>query len=312
MALMIVRGDITKIKVDAIVNPTNSYLDPGFRDRSVDATIHNLAGFELDAALHKIGFCPEGSAVITESYGITTCKYIIHCVSPVYYDGHWGESKLLKKCYETVLSLALKKNCKSIAFPAIATGTNRFPKAEAYSIATTTIRNFLLSLETDIKVYLVLHDRELADISRKVDGEINDFISENAPKLHKEPKQADDDYTSQEKPFTEMCDWWRERKGISIGEFYMRSNITRSTFSHLRSDPQKVPKKITALACAIGLKLDYDQTQDLLMRAGLTLTSYYETDLVVEYFIHQKNYDIDLINFELVNKKLTPLGASMK
>ena len=188
MALIIVNGDITKIKADAIVNPSNRHLNPGIRDGSVDALIHELGGPELEEELDRIGTCPVGSAVITPSFGIHTCKYIIHCVSPVYYDGHHGESKMLENCYKTVLTLALEKKCRSIAFPAIATGTNRYPKAEAYSIATTTIRNFLLASDTDIKVYLVLHNRELAEISKKVDGEINDYIAKRHPKAHE--KQA--------------------------------------------------------------------------------------------------------------------------
>ena len=99
---------------------------------------------------------------------------------------------------------------------------------------------------------------------------------------------------------------------MSIGEFYSTANILRATISRLRTDSQKVPKKNTALACAIGLKLNDNQTQDLLMRAVLFLSGYYETDLIVENFIHQKNYDFDLINFELANKNLPTLGASMK
>ena len=91
MALIIVRNDITKMKVDAIVNPTNRHLDPGFYDGSVDAIIHELGGPELIDALEKIGTCEPGSAVITPSFGIKTCKYIIHCVSPVYRGGYNGE-----------------------------------------------------------------------------------------------------------------------------------------------------------------------------------------------------------------------------
>ena len=322
MALIIVRNDITKMKVDAIVNPTNRHLNPGFYDGSVDAIIHELGGPELIDALEKIGTCEPGSAVITPSFGIKTCKYIIHCVSPVYRGGYNGEYERLENCYRTVLSLALEKKCKSIAFPAIGTGTNRFPKAEAYSIATTTIRNFLLASDTDIKVYLVLHNRELAEISRKVDGEINDYISKTYPNLQKKqaiqtekpevPAKAKEDYAGQDKPFAYMCEWWMDQKGIPIGEFYSRANILKATFSRLRTNSQIVPKKNTALACAIGLKLDYDQTQDLLKRAGMILTGYYETDVIVEYFIRKKDYDIDAINSELASKNLPTLGASMK
>ena len=109
-----------------------------------------------------------------------------------------------------------------------------------------------------------------------------------------------------------MSEWWMDQKGMPIGEFYSRANILKATFSRLRTNSQIVPKKNTALACAIGLKLDYDQTQDLLKRAGMILTGYYETDVIVEYFIRKKDYDIDVINSELASKNLPTLGASMK
>ena len=118
-----------------------------------------------------------------------------------------------------------------------------------------------------------------------------------------------EDYSRQERTFADMCEWWCAKKGIPIGEFYSRSNLMRSTFSRLRTHPELMPRKNTALACAIGLKLDYDQTQDLLKRAGMMLSGYYQTDLIVEEFIRQKIFDIDLINIELVKNNLSPLGT---
>ena len=95
MALNIVRHDITKIKADAIANSTNEYFDVG--GLGVDASIHYAAGPDLKDALTKIGYCPVGSSVVTGSFNIPTCKYIIHAVTPVYYQGDAKEKVFLIK-----------------------------------------------------------------------------------------------------------------------------------------------------------------------------------------------------------------------
>ena len=172
MALTIVRNDITKMHVDAIVNTTNEYFEVG--GVGVDAGIHYAAGPGLKKALAEIGYCPVGSAVITDSFNITSCRYIIHTVGPVYWDGSNGEAEKLRSCYRSILSLARGKGCRSLAIPSISTGAYRYPKAEAYSIATSCIREFLLSLpdDEDMMVYLVLFDRESVAVSEKVDSEV--------------------------------------------------------------------------------------------------------------------------------------------
>ena len=178
MALTIVRNDITKMHVDAIVNTTNEYFEVG--GVGVDAGIHYAAGPGLKKALAEIGYCPVGSAVITDSFHITSCRYIIHTVGPVYWDGSNGEAEKLKSCYRSILSLARGKGCRSLAIPSISTGAYRYPKAEAYSIATSCIREFLLSLpdDEDMMVYLVLFDRESVAVSEKVDSEVEQYIDE--------------------------------------------------------------------------------------------------------------------------------------
>ena len=107
MALQIVHHDITKIEVDAIVNSTNEHFEVG--GLGVDASIHYAAGPELAKALHEIGYCPEGSAVITKSFGIETCRYIIHTVGPIYQGGFSGERKLLMSCYLHDIGMAISE-----------------------------------------------------------------------------------------------------------------------------------------------------------------------------------------------------------
>ena len=112
--------------------------------------------------------------------------------------------------------------------------------------------------------------------------------------------------------FPEMCEWWCTKKGIKKGEFYSSSNITRSTFSNLKTHPERAPKKNTALACAIGLGLDFDQAKDLLQRAGLTFSKHYPTDRLVEQCIRSRKFNIDEINLILDESKLPILGYSVK
>ena len=178
MALTIVRNDITKMHVDAIVNTTNEFFKVG--GLGVDAGIHYAAGPQLKKALDQIGRCDPGSAVITDAFDIPFCKYIIHTVGPYYIDGRHGEREQLESCYRSILALAKEKRCQSIAIPSISTGAYGYPKAEAYSIATSCIREFLLALpdEEDMMVYIVLYDKESVAVSEKIDSGVEHFISE--------------------------------------------------------------------------------------------------------------------------------------
>ena len=106
-----------------------------------------------------------------------------------------------------------------------------------------------------------------------------------------------------------MCEWWCEEKNISKKVFYVSANINKSMFWNMKHHPDQIPKKTNALACAIGLQLDYDQTQDLLMRAGMTLSRYYALDRLVESYIRKGNYDIFEINEKLFEQDLPLLGA---
>ena len=369
MALTIVRNDITKMHVDAIVNTTNAFFEVG--GLGVDAGIHYAAGPQLKKALEQIGHCDPGSAVITDAFDIPCCKYIIHTVGPVYVDGRHGEREQLESCYRSILALAKDRRCQSIAIPSISTGAYGYPKAEAYSIATACIREFLLSLpdDEDMMVYIVLYDRESVAVSEKIDAGVEQFISEAYQERQKEklhafyegnrppvqygtlhptlnsvlwdresgneedaaaeaedavkpyaepdysasdsaaPHQPGDGYEKEDRSFADMCEWWCKEKGFTKKEFYNRANINKSMFWGMKHHPEQIPRKTNALACVIGLKLDYDQAIDLLQRAGLTLSKYYETDLIVEYFIREKNYDIDEINALLYQKDLSLLGT---
>jgi O-acetyl-ADP-ribose deacetylase (regulator of RNase III) len=137
--IVCVRGDITQIAVDAVVNAANSSLLGG---GGVDGAIHRAAGPELLAECRTLGGCPTGEARITRGYRLPA-KFVIHTVGPVWNGGRSDEDALLASCYRNSLALAAANGVRSIAFPAISTGIYRFPLARATDIAVGTVGEFL-------------------------------------------------------------------------------------------------------------------------------------------------------------------------
>lgn len=136
MKLEFLRGDITTLAVDAIVNAANCSLLGG---GGVDGAIHRAAGPELLEACRPFGGCRTGETVITPGFRLP-CRFVIHTPGPVWHGGNRGEAELLGACYRNSLRLAAKNGCASIAFPAISTGVYRYPKREAAQIAVETVR----------------------------------------------------------------------------------------------------------------------------------------------------------------------------
>ena len=166
--LRLLVGDITTIRVDAIVNAANSELLGG---GGVDGAIHRAAGLSLMHELKEIraksGSCPTGSAVVTGA-GALPAHYVFHAVGPIYRDGAHHEPELLAGCYRTCLELAEQREVRSISFPAISTGAYGYPAGEAAGIAITTIAEHLQRTETGVReVLLVLFDQAAYDVHAK-------------------------------------------------------------------------------------------------------------------------------------------------
>ena len=173
MPFKIVRNDITKMQVDAIVNTANTA--PMFF-AGVDTAVYKAAGEkELLEERRKIGYLKEGDAAITKGCQLPA-KYIIHAVSPQFTDGNHGEEELLRSCYKRSLELAKEYACKSIAFPLIATGGYGYPKEEGIRIALDEINAFLL--KNDMLIYLVVFDTVSTQLGWKLYPALETYIDQ--------------------------------------------------------------------------------------------------------------------------------------
>lgn len=181
MPFEIVRNDITKMAVDAIVNTANPRPVIG---SGTDSMIHRAAGPKLLTARQAIGPIHVGCAELTPAFGLQA-KYVIHTVGPVWNGGEHGEEALLRSCYDQALSLALAHNCQSIAFPLISTGNYGFPKDKALQIAIAAFSTFLL--EQEMQIYLVVFDRTSFKLSEKLFQSVASYIDQNYVDTHQMP-----------------------------------------------------------------------------------------------------------------------------
>lgn len=349
MPLHIVRNDITKMKVDAIVNAANSSLLGG---GGVDGCIHRAAGPELLAECKTIGGCETGSAKITGA-GKLPCKYVIHAVGPRWLGGKRGERDQLISCYRTSLALAKENRCETIAFPLISSGIYGYPKDQALRIAIDTISEFLL--ENDMIVYLVIFDKKAYQISEKLFADIAAYIDDNYVDEHtddysermrrmnafrakesvyessaceetddeidlltaatpmavavEKPMSLDDALSQIDESFSEMLLRKIDESGMTDAECYKKANIDRKLFSKIRSDKMYKPSKPTAIAFALALELSLDETKDMLMKAGFALSHSNKFDIIIEFFISRGNYNVFEINEALFAFDQSLIGA---
>ena len=330
MPLKIVRNDITKMAVDAIVNPTDPTLSGG---GGVDAAIHRAAGPRLEAACKALGGCKTGEAKVTEGFDLP-CKYILHTVGPVWRGGLFGEKRQLTACYQNALALARARGCESVAFPLISAATNGYPRAKALRVAVEAITGFLT--ENEMEVYIVVFTRDEVAVSEKLFQAVEQYIDDvyvgeryDAPRemqrraysrqqtlyapAESAPRAgADLDLETLrgqvDESFGQMLLRKIDEQGMTDAECYKRANVDRRLFHKIKNNPGYRPGKQTALAFAIALRLSLAETKELLMKAGFALSHSNKVDIVVEYCIMDGTYDIFEINDVLFKFDLPPLG----
>ena len=175
MPIELVRNDITRMRVDAIVNAANETLLGG---GGVDGAIHSAAGPELLEECRRLHGCPVGEARITKGYRLP-CRYVIHTVGPVWQGGEQGEEALLRSCYLNSLRLAAAYGCATVAFPLISSGLYAYPKEAAMRVAYDTVSDFLAREdETGMTVYIVVFDRRAFSIGEELYRDIRAYIDD--------------------------------------------------------------------------------------------------------------------------------------
>lgn len=331
MPLKIVRNDITTMKVDAIVNAAKESLLGG---GGVDGAIHRAAGPELLAECRDLGGCKTGQAKITKGYRLPA-KFVIHTVGPVWQGGNHGERELLVAAYRSSLELALSNHCETVAFPLISSGVYGYPKDQALKVAVDTIGEFLLA--HDMMVYLVIFDRAAYTIGGKLFADIAAYIDDHYVDAHTDSRETqdrrmamasmsmeeEDDWASiawapfslnealskLDESFSQMLLRKIDERGMTDAQCYKKANIDRKLFSKIRSDIHYKPSKPTAMAFVIALELPLEEAREMLGKAGFAFSHASKFDIIVEYFIAQRNYNIYEINEALFAFDQSLLGG---
>ncbi len=336
MPFTIVRQDITKMKVDAIVNAANTDLQMG---GGVCGAIFKAAGpRKLQEACNKVAPIQTGDAAMTPGFDLPA-KYVIHAAGPVY--SHWNKDRsraLLRSAYIESLKLAEENGCESIAFPLISSGIYGYPKDEALEVARLAIEEYLQ--DHDMEVYLAVFDKSSFLISKALLGDVESYIDEHYVDTHRvsrrqlldveemalgqavqpnlsapRPQMAaparglEDLMENLDEPFSDALLKLIDAKGKTDVEVYKRANIDRKLFSKIRTGKGYTPKKPTILALAIALELTLPETEKLLERAGYALSHASKFDVIVEYFIVSGKYDIFQLNEVLFSYDQPLLGS---
>ncbi len=343
MPFTIVRQDITKMKVDAIVNAANTDLQMG---GGVCGAIFKAAGaVQLQAACDKLAPIKTGEAVITPGFGLPA-KFVIHAAGPVYRQWNKEQNEQhLRAAYTNSLKRAIENDCGTIAFPLISSGIYGYPKDEALQVATSAIHDFLI--DHDIDVTLVVFDKSAFTVSRELLGAVESYIDEHYVEAHEIRRRQlldverdalseadetiskynkpifeemlapsvgaqaplDDLVGNLDEPFSQMLLRLIDAKDMTDVEVYKRANLDRKLFSKIRSNKGYMPSKRTAIALAVAMELSLDETDGLLERAGYALSHAVKFDVIVEYFIVNGKYDIFEINEVLFEYDQPLLGG---
>jgi len=313
MPFEIIKQDITKMNVDAIVNPTSS--NPSISVGN-EYELHHAAGPALFAERHKFGYLEKTKAIITHGYNLAA-KYVIHVARPIHIDGKHNEQDDLYQTYINALYLAEQYHIESIGLPLISSETNHFPRGKALKIALLAIKSFLD--HHNMYIYLIVNDESSYQISLerfvsisnylefestdevifyKNDEEYLDFkIDPISIKTSSSISRSLESINIElDESFAETLFRLIDERELNDIEVYKKANIDRKLFSKIKSNMDYQPSKLTAIAFSIALELNIDQTKDLLNKAGYSLSPSSKFDKIIYYFIENKIYDLYEIN----------------
>ena len=344
MPFEIVRNDITNMHVDAIVNTANPKAVVGL---GTDDMIHKKAGPNLLKARSEIGNIQVGCAAITPGFDLPA-KYVIHAVGPVWEGGSYQEESLLRSCYDNALKIAEEYHCRSVAFPLISAGNYGFPKDLALKIAISAFSTFLMENEMQIYLVVFnqeayrLSEKLFRNVASYIDQNYVDLCEKSSLGADKEIRESractrkmaymevcredvsvggvppmsmatkaltlEDALKAEDIGFSEALLRLIDKTGKKDSEIYKKANISKQHFSKIRNNPGYKPTKPTAVALALALELDLEQTKELIGRAGYALTNSSKFDLIIQFFIQQKNYNVVEINLALYEFDQNLLG----
>lgn len=312
MPFEILRNDITKMKVDAIVNSTSAQPSIG---GGADFDINQVAGLKLFEERKSFGHIKKGTPILTKGYQLPA-RYVIHLVAPIYIDGNHQEQEDLYQSYTTALHLAKEHDIESIAFPLISSGTFRFPIGEALEVALSAIKSFL-DLH-DMMIYLLVYDEASYQVSLDRFISVKSYLEDDedeiihfnrietaqlldvdySSKISKSSKSRtlDDIELELDETFSKSLFRLIDERELNDVDVYKKANIDRKLFSKIKSNSDYQPSKMTAIAFSIALELNLDQTKDLLNKAGYSLSPSSKFDKIIQYFIEDENYDLYEIN----------------
>lgn len=322
MPLKIVRNDITKLKVDAIVNSANHTL-PEKKPHGTDGAIHEAAGVEellvARKEICKDGIIEFGDAKWTSAFNLSeNIDYIIHTVAPIWHGGNMNEVDTLRSCYKNSLALALELNCSSIAFSAMGTGINNFPRNEALKIAISEITGFLFEHEEiNMEVTLVIFDRETFELCKKVFPDIKENIDDSSVEeladleyegdLDSKRKRQSTIFPAEPlgKTFNERLDELIKNKNLNLADVCWDARVSPKVRSDINTKGKEYhPSKDTAIRLALAMRLNLEETQSLLKTAFYTLHANNKYDSEIIGFILNGEYRLRTINEKLRSKEL--------
>lgn len=344
MPFEIVRNDIVKMQVDAVVNTANPHPVVG---TGVDTAIHNAAGPELLKAREEIGDIKVCEAVATPAFDLPA-RYVIHVVGPAWVDENTVEEEMLARSYRAALDVAAELKCESIAFPLLSTGNYGFPKSLSMRIALDEFSEFLLDHEMDI--YLTVFGEEAFKLSNSLFKSIQTYIDENyvaskfeeeygvdeaafhvgstnlsprmkarreeqreyaamapAPSAGKE--SLADKMDKMDASFSDTLMALIYATGEKPSSIYHKACVSKQVFSKINSNSHYQPLKATAIAFCLALELDLEEAQELLARAGFTLSKSSLSDVIIMYCIENKIYNVMMVNEMLFEYDLAQIGS---